>query len=97
MAKHGDGTRRNVTNQVKKHWPYFSIGLFYWSDNFAGLPYGDIPRWTAMLQTQLVPHRPRAGPDDSQGQGSQEINQFIQEKFLLSKWLTSVTAQKGTS
>ena len=45
--------------------------------NFAGLPHGDIPRWTAVLQTQLVPHRPRAGPDDTQGQGSQEIKQII--------------------
>ena len=32
-----------------------------------------------MLQTQLVPHRPRAGPDDTQRQGYQtnRSNRFL--------------------
>ena len=55
--------------------------LLWW--NRSGLPHGDVPRWTAVLQTQLVPHRPRAGPDDPQGQGFQEINQTQDFDFSI--------------
>lgn len=55
--------------------------LLWW--NRSGLPHGDVPRWTAVLQTQLVPHRPRAGPDDPQGQGFQEINQTKDFEFSI--------------
>ena len=54
MAKHGDGTRRNVTNQVyqkSQSMIFFDTPHIYlelW--NISGVPYGNLPRWAAVLQ-----------------------------------------------